>query len=72
MRAFTDDAGARWEVVLGKESWGTLVLLFTPRAGGDARTSVLAAETMFAASAELDALTDDQLRERLRDSRPWP
>lgn len=72
MRTFTDDAGRRWQVVLGKESWGTLVLLFSPAAGGDARTSILAAETAFAASAELDALTDDELRSRLRDSRPWP
>jgi hypothetical protein len=72
VRPFTDDAGRRWEVVLGKESWGTLLLLFTPTAGGDARTSVLAAETSFEANAELDALSDDQLRDRLRDSRPWP
>ena len=72
MRTFTDDEGARWDVVLGKESWGTLVLLFSPQAGGDARTSILAAETMLAANAELDALTDNQLRARLRDSRPWP
>ena len=72
MRDFTDDAGRRWQVVLGKESWGTLVLLFSPRAGGDTRTSILAAETSFGASAELDALSDDELRDRLRDSRPWP
>jgi hypothetical protein len=72
VRSFTDEAGRRWEVVLGKESWGTLVLLFSPAAGGDARVSVLSAETSFDANAELDALTDDQLRDRLRDSRPWP
>ena len=72
MRSFLDDAGRRWEVVLGKASWGTLVLIFTPIEGGDARTSVLAAETSFDANAELDALTDDALRERLRDSRSWP
>lgn len=71
MRSFLDAAGARWHVTLGKESWGTLVLLFTPTDGGDARTSILAAETMFDATAELDALDDDDLRERLRDSRPW-
>jgi hypothetical protein len=71
VRSFTDDAGRAWQVVLGKESWGTLVLLFSPAAGGDARTSVLSAETTFDANAELDALTDDQLRDRLRDSRPW-
>ncbi|MFL5608819.1 MAG: hypothetical protein ACJ8AD_20350 [Gemmatimonadaceae bacterium] len=72
MRSFLDDAGRRWEVVLGKASWGTLVLIFTPMAGGDARTSVLTAETSFDANAELDAMTDDALRERLRDSHPWP
>lgn len=72
MRSFLDDAGMAWQVTLGKESWGTLVLLFTPANGGEARTSILAAETMFDASAELDALDDDDLRERLRDSRPWP
>lgn len=72
VRGFSDAEGRRWQVVLGKESWGTLVLLFSPAAGGDTRTSVLHAETMFAATAELDELTDDELRERLRDSRPWP
>lgn len=72
MRGFSDASGQRWQVTLGKESWGTLVLLFAPDAGGDTRTSILHAETMFAANAELDALTDDELRERLRDSRPWP
>jgi hypothetical protein len=71
VRSFIDEAGRTWEVAVGKESWGTLVLLFSPRAGGDARTSVLAAETAFAANAEVDALTDEELRERLRDSRPW-
>lgn len=71
MRSFLDDTGARWEVTLGKESWGTLVLLFTPADGGEVRTSILAAETMFDATAELDALDDATLRERLRDSRPW-
>lgn len=71
MRPFEDDAGQRWQVVLGKESWGTLVLLFTPMGAGESRTTVLAAETMLAANAELDAMSDDDLRARLRDSRPW-
>ncbi len=72
MRSFLDDAGNSWQVTLGKESWGTLVLLFTPASGGDARTSILSSETMFDASAEFDALDDDALRARLRDSHPWP
>jgi hypothetical protein len=72
VRSFTDETGRQWEVVLGKESWGTLVLLFSPAAGGDVRVSALSSETSFDASAELDALTDAQLRDRLRDAHPWP
>jgi hypothetical protein len=72
VRSFLDDARQPWEVILGKESWGTYVLVFTPTTGGDARTSVLASETSFDANAELDTLTDGELRDRLRDSRPWP
>jgi hypothetical protein len=72
VRSFTDDGGARWEVFLGKASWGTLVLLFSPVGGGQTRASIMQAETSFAANAELDALTDDDLRARLRDSQPWP
>ena len=71
MRELTDDAGRRWQVTLGKESWGTLVLVFSPEGVGESRTSILTAETSFAANAELDALTDHELRARLRDSRPW-
>ena len=71
MRTFRDARGAEWQVTIGKESWGTLVLLFSPAGAGDARTSILHAETMFDANIELDALTDDDLRARLTDSRPW-
>ena len=71
MRSFAADSGAQWQVTVGKESWGTLVLLFTPMGTGDARTTILHAETMFQANVELDALTDDDLRARLNDSRPW-
>lgn len=71
MRTFVDSRGQRWQVTVGKESWGTLVLLFTPDGPGDARTSILNAETTFDANVELDALTDDDLRARLNDSRPW-
>jgi hypothetical protein len=71
MRTFRDAQGASWQVTIGKESWGTLVLLFSPSTAGDARTSILQAETLFDANRELDALTDDDLRDRLATSRPW-
>jgi hypothetical protein len=71
VRSFLDASGASWQVTVGKESWGTLVLVFSPARPGGARTSILNAETMFQANVELEALTDDELRARLTDSRPW-
>lgn len=70
MRRFTD-GGQPYDVVVGHESWGTFVLLFTPSHGGETRKSVLAAETARAAETELDALSDDELRTRLAESGPW-
>lgn len=71
MRSFLDASGDAWQVTIGKESWGTLVLIFSPVRPGSARTSILQAETMFHATVELEALTDDDLRARLANSRPW-
>jgi hypothetical protein len=72
MRQFTTNDGARWEAVLGHESWGTFVVLFTPaRGGGMVRKTVLSAETAMSAEAELDALGDDELRDLLVHSSPW-
>ena len=71
MRGFRDAAGAAWDVTTGKESWGTLVLLFSPRAGGEPRKTVLAVETAYAAELALDAMTDEDLRARLAESVPW-
>ena len=70
MRRFSD-ADQAYDVVVGHESWGTFVLLFTPTRGGETRKSVLAAETPMAAETELDAMNDDELRARLAESSPW-
>ena len=71
MRRFLDEDGREWEVVVGKESWGTLVLLFSPVGGSAVRKAVIAAETLLAAHAELDAMTDDMLRTQLAGASPW-
>ena len=71
MRRFLDEDGHEWEVVVGKESWGTLVLLFSPIAGSAVRKVVIAAETLLAAHAELDAMTDEMLRTHLASAGPW-
>jgi hypothetical protein len=71
MRRFLDADGREWEVTVGKESWGTLVLLFSPVAGDAVRKVVIAAETLLAAHAELDARSDETLRTQLASASPW-
>jgi hypothetical protein len=71
MRRFTATDGVTWDAVLGHESWGTFVVLFTPVRGGSVRKAVLSSETAMSAEVELDALTDEDLRELLVNSSPW-
>ncbi len=72
MRSFEDANGNIWDVSLGRESWGTLVLLFSRRQGDEVvRKTMLASETVLEAQGELDALTEAELRERLVRSQPW-
>jgi hypothetical protein len=71
MRRFIANDGALWDAVIGHESWGTFVVLFTPVAGGDARKMVLAEESALAAENELGEKTEDDLRIMLEHSSPW-
>lgn len=71
MREFVDVEGRIWDAVVGKESWGTLVIVFSPRDGGAARKSILRAETSFDAERELAAMTEEELRDRLAVAQLW-
>ena len=71
MRTLTEPSGARWDVLIGRESWGTLLLLFSPREGGETRRAVLAAETPMAAEQELDGMSDERLLEMLGRATVW-
>ena len=71
MRRFVANDGALWDAVVGHESWGTFVVLFSPVAGGAVRKTILAGESALAAETELDAKTDDDLRVLLAQSSPW-
>ena len=71
MRRFLNEDGALWDAVIGHESWGTFVVLFTPVAGGAARKVILASETALAAETELGEKSDEDLRTMLADSSPW-
>lgn len=71
MRSVTDAEGRLWDVTVGRESWGALVLLFSLREGREFRTAPLAAETTAEAEREMAELSPEALRERLAASRPW-
>ena len=71
MREFTDALGSRWNVVIGRESFGTFVLLFDRRDAPETRRLVVAPETVAAAERELEELTDEELQARLTQAEPW-
>ena len=71
MRILEDAEGRTWDVMVGRGSWGSLVLLFSLRGPNENRTVDLASETARQAERELAALTGDELRERLAASVPW-
>ncbi len=71
MRVIEDAEGRSWDVIVGRGSWGSLVLLFSLRGANENRTADLASESVRQAEQELAALSDDEVRARLADSTPW-
>lgn len=71
MREFDAGDRGRWDVVVGRESWGGSVLLFACRDRPETRTAPLDAETPRDAERLLVALTDAELRALLEASVEW-
>ncbi|MBI4540668.1 MAG: hypothetical protein HY704_14300 [Gemmatimonadetes bacterium] len=62
-RRFTDDGDRVWEVVVGRESWGTFYAIFVPSEGGErVRQAPLRGSSHEAAWLELDQMGADELR----------
>lgn len=72
MRRFTDRDGARWDVVLGRESWGALFALFVPGGSAPIRQAPLRASAYDTAERELDGLSDAELQSLLDVSQVKP
>ncbi|NIR31618.1 MAG: hypothetical protein GWN84_20365 [Gammaproteobacteria bacterium] len=68
MRSFVDDRGRSWQVVVGKESYGCLVLLFSVEGGGEMRRLMLAAASRLEAESQLVRSTEEELRAWLREA----
>jgi hypothetical protein len=70
VRRFVDRTGRRWDVVIGRESWGAHCALFVALGeGGEVRQVALRASARDEAMTELDALDDDGLQQMLDTSR---
>ena len=64
MRRFSDAEGRTWDVVLGRESWGTLYALFVPAGVGrdePIRQALLSSSGYDQAQRELEAMDESQL-----------
>ena len=71
MRNFRDMEGAEWEVVVGRESWGTVVAIFVPKKGGSGPRQTLLDVTSFEKGSRLlREMNEEELEDLLRVSVP--
>lgn len=70
MWTYEDTEGRRWQVVLGRESWGALYALFVPQEGGEVRQAALAADSYGSAQEEVEGQGADGLDRLFERSRP--
>jgi hypothetical protein len=70
MRRFIDPTGAEWDVLAGRESWGTVCALFVPvrRPGAAIRQTVLPGNGTEAAELALDEMNEYELNALLQRS----
>jgi hypothetical protein len=69
MRRFRDRDGQDWDVVIGRESWGTQLALFVPATGqAPVRQAPLAATATDAAMQELGQFSDADVQKLLDES----
>ena len=73
MRRFSDADGRTWDVVLGRESWGTLYALFVPAGIGrdePIRQALLRSSGYDQAQRELETMDEPDLLRLLADAEP--
>ncbi len=71
MRTFRGSDGREWEVVVGRESWGSLFAIFLPRNGeGDPRQTLLRGTSMDEALRAVLEMEEAELVSLLDQSSP--
>lgn len=72
MRTFDDGQGQHWQAALLEASYGHIMLLFSPLAGGgEVRQKLLDADHLAEAEQWLPTLDDEALRALLAQASPW-
>lgn len=75
MRRLDDPHGRPWDVVLGRESWGTLYALFVPAGVGRSeriRQKLLDSESYEVAQQEIEEMSEERLARLFAESQPKP
>lgn len=72
MRRYTDRLGRKWDVVIGRESFGALLALFVPAAGNQdgPRQAALGSDSRVGADAALDGMESADLDGLFERSEP--
>lgn len=69
MRSFRDELGHEWEVMVGRESWGTIVAILVPKKSVEApRQAHLEVPSLGEGNRVVLAMKEDELRTLLRNS----
>ena len=73
VRAFRDELGQEWEVVVGRESWGTIVAILVPRTSSEPpRQAFLEVPSLGEGNRVVLGMNDEGLQALLRNSVPKP
>lgn len=73
LRVFRDAAGAEWDVLAGRESWGMVVAIFVAREGSTpARQAHLEVSSSDEGARLLGRMTQEELQILLENSSPKP
>lgn len=71
MLSLTDEHGNRWQVIVGKESFGNMVLLFSRLDSDIVLSHAVAENSRLEAERSLRDMEVGELRRLLRHAVPW-
>lgn len=71
MRSFSDGDGHTWQADVIEASYGSMIMLFSRLGSFELYQSALATDNRLLAESEIAALSEMELRTRLKEAEPW-